>query len=98
MNMEVSNSAEKEASEVLHSLLSVDRRGGESKENIVVSISSMATDSGQDFANGDHVQWHTPVIGNYTIDDSQVVQNDFNQQGQQQVRFDSIRFAPLSLL
>lgn len=87
--MEVTNNAEKEASEVLHSLLSVERRGMDSKE-IIVSIPSMAT-SVQEYSNAEQAQWHTPVLGQhsvFTLSDSQVIQQgEYGQQGTQQVLF-----------
>lgn len=85
--MEVTNNAEKEASEVLHSLLSVERRGMDSKD-IIVSIPSMAA-SVQEY-NAEQAQWHTPVLGQhsvFTLSDSQVIQQgEYGQQGTQQVR------------
>lgn len=59
--MEVVNPAEKEASEVLHSLLSVERRSVDSKEAIIVSIQQ---DSGE---YGEGAQWHTPVMGQHSV-------------------------------
>lgn len=61
--MEVVNSAEKEASEVLHSLLSVERRSVDSKEAIIVTIP--AEQNGGDYGEGG--QWHTPVLGHNSV-------------------------------
>lgn len=62
--MEVVNPAEKEASEVLHSLLSVERRSVDSKEAIIVSIPS-DQNGGGDY--GENAQWHTPVMGQHPV-------------------------------
>lgn len=62
--MEVVNPAEKEASEVLHSLLSVERRSVDSKEAIIVSIPS-DQNGGNDY--GENAQWHTPVMGQHSV-------------------------------
>lgn len=60
--MEVVNSAEKEASEVLHSLLSVERRSVDSKEAIIVTIPAE-----QNGEYGEGAQWHTPVLGHNSV-------------------------------
>ncbi|XP_047519873.1 uncharacterized protein LOC125059489 [Pieris napi] len=62
--MEVVNPAEKEASEVLHSLLSVERRSVDSKEAIIVSIPSDQNGGGE---YGESAQWHTPVMGQHSV-------------------------------
>lgn len=62
--MEVVNPAEKEASEVLHSLLSVERRSVDSKEAIIVSIQA-DQNGGGDY--GESAQWHTPVMGQHSV-------------------------------
>lgn len=62
--MEVVNPAEKEASEVLHSLLSVERRSVDSKEAIIVSIPSDQNGGGE---YGENAQWHTPVMGQHSV-------------------------------
>lgn len=56
--MEVVNPAEKEASEVLHSLLSVERRSVDSKEAIIVTLPSDQNGGGE---YGEGAQWHTPM-------------------------------------
>lgn len=61
--MEVVNPAEKEASEVLHSLLSVERRSVDSKDTIIVTIPSDA--NGGEYGEG--AQWHTPVMGQHSV-------------------------------
>lgn len=73
--MEVVNPAEKEASEVLHSLLSVERRSVDSKETIIVT---MPTDqNGADYGEG--AQWHTPM-GQHSV-------FEMSSQGMQQHSF-----------
>lgn len=62
--MEVVNTAEKEASEVLHSLLSVERRSVDSKEAIIVSIPTDQNGGGE---YGENAQWHTPVMGQHSV-------------------------------
>lgn len=62
--MEVVNPAEKEASEVLHSLLSVERRSVDSKEAIIVSIPTDQNGGGE---YGEGAQWHTPVMGQHSV-------------------------------
>lgn len=62
--MEVVNPAEKEASEVLHSLLSVERRSVDSKEAIIVSIPADQNGGGE---YGESAQWHTPVMGQHSV-------------------------------
>ncbi|XP_041975652.1 uncharacterized protein LOC121730603 [Aricia agestis] len=62
--MEVVNPAEKEASEVLHSLLSVERRSVDSKEAIIVAIPADQNGGGE---YGESAQWHTPVMGQHSV-------------------------------
>ncbi|XP_049873563.1 uncharacterized protein LOC126372067 isoform X2 [Pectinophora gossypiella] len=62
--MEVVNPAEKEASEVLHSLLSVERRSVDSKEAIIVAIPSDQNGAAE---YGESAQWHTPVMGQHSV-------------------------------
>ncbi|VVD02209.1 unnamed protein product [Leptidea sinapis] len=62
--MEVVNPAEKEASEVLHSLLSVDRRSVDSKDAIIVTIPADQNGGGE---YGEGAQWHTPVMGQHSV-------------------------------
>lgn len=69
--MEVVNSAEKEASEVLHSLLSVERRSVDSKEAIIVAIPSEQNGGGE---YGEGAQWHTPVMGQHSVFEIPVTQ------------------------
>lgn len=75
--MEVVNPAEKEASEVLHSLLSVERRSVDSKEAIIVSIQQ--EQNGGEYGEG--AQWHTPVMGQHSVFEMT------NQQNMQQHNF-----------
>lgn len=70
--MEVVNPAEKEASEVLHSLLSVERRSVDSKEAIIVSIPSDQNGGGE---YGESAQWHTPVMGQHSVFEMGAPQN-----------------------
>lgn len=84
--MEVVNPAEKEASEVLHSLLSVERRSVDSKEAIIVAIPT--DQNGGDYGEG--AQWHTPVMGQHSVFEMTTTQN-LQQHGynghQEQVTF-----------
>lgn len=68
--MEVVNPAEKEASEVLHSLLSVERRSVDSKEAIIVAIPQ-----DQNGEYGESAQWHTPVMGQHSVFEMTSAQN-----------------------
>lgn len=70
--MEVVNPAEKEASEVLHSLLSVERRSVDSKEAIIVSIPPDQNGGGE---YGESAQWHTPVMGQHSVFEMGAPQN-----------------------
>lgn len=69
--LEVVNPAEKEASEVLHSLLSVERRSVDSKEAIIVSIPT--DQNGGEY--GESAQWHTPVMGQHSVFEMGAAQN-----------------------
>lgn len=83
--MDYVSTAEKEASEVLRTLLSVDRRALDSKENIIVSIEN----GSQDLSGSDQAQWHTPVLGQHSVfnitDGEGIEQGEFTQRDQQQV-------------
>lgn len=83
--MEVVNPAEKEASEVLHSLLSVERRSVDSKEAIIVSIPS--DQNGGEYGEG--AQWHTPVMGQHSVFEMTTTQNmqQHNYNGHQEQVF-----------
>ncbi|XP_063617057.1 uncharacterized protein LOC134790173 [Cydia splendana] len=70
--MEVVNPAEKEASEVLHSLLSVERRSVDSKEAIIVAIPQDQNGGGE---YGESAQWHTPVMGQHSVFEMGASQN-----------------------
>lgn len=89
--MEVVNPAEKEASEVLHSLLSVERRSVDSKEAIIVSIPSDQNGGGE---YGESAQWHTPVMGQHSVfemgGNQNIQQHNYNGH-QEQVRTLSLK-------
>lgn len=79
--MEVVNPAEKEASEVLHSLLSVERRSVDSKEAIIVTLPS--DQNGGEY--GESAQWHTPMGQHSVFEMTQSMQQHSFNGHQEQV-------------